>query len=117
MGSNPSSPIVSVCRVLQTGPPVLRANRKVAALRSARNTLFKYWGLRKTDQFSRTHRFLHRFFSRPSLRLQRVSLFPCVESNHPFQLLRENANLYVSNNGEPLLGSLWILRPNVLDCA
>ena len=38
--SNPSSPIVSLCRVLQIcPPPCLRANRKVAALRSARNTL------------------------------------------------------------------------------
>ena len=51
----------------------------------------------------RMHRFLHRLFSRLSLRLQRVSLFPCAESNHPFQLLLEHANLYVSNNGELLL--------------
>ena len=40
--SNPVSPIVSLCRVLQICPTVLRANRKAAALRSARNTLFKY---------------------------------------------------------------------------
>ena len=51
----------------------------------------------------RMHRFLHRLFSRLSLRLQRVSLFPCAESNHPFQLLLEHVNLYVSNNGELLL--------------
>ena len=51
----------------------------------------------------RMHRFLHRLFWRLSLRLQRVSLFPCAESNHPFQLLLEHANLYVSNNGELLL--------------
>ena len=49
------------------------------------------------------HRFLHRLFWRLSLRLQRVSLFPCAESNHPFQLLLEHVNLYVSNNGELLL--------------
>ena len=51
----------------------------------------------------RMHRFLHRLFWRLSLRLQRVSLFPCAESNHRFQLLLEHANLYVSNNGELLL--------------
>ena len=49
------------------------------------------------------HRFLHHLFSRVSLRLQRVSLSPCVESNHQIQLLLEHANLYVSNNGELLL--------------
>ena len=57
-------PLFHFAGLVRFAPPVLRANRKVAALRSARNTLpvtccpqhaALNRGLRKTDQFSRTH--------------------------------------------------------------